>query len=248
MLFNEPPRTAYDLNFHLLGIPVRVHPFFWAAAVLLGLGGTRGDPAAMLVWVGAVFLAIIVHELGHALVVRAQGWDPRITLHAFGGLAAYQPTFHNTFVQIMISLAGPLAGFLFAALIVALLAASGRDVEFTGHAAMPISFELFRSSQLNRLIIYLMFINIFWGLINLLPIYPLDGGRIARELLEAANPREGLRQALVVSIVTAAGLAAVALLKWSDGYLAMFFGYLAYTNYATVRDSGPTGGSFGRWR
>jgi hypothetical protein len=48
--------------------------------------------------------------------------------------------------------------------------------------------------------------------------------------------------------VAAVGLAALAVLRWNDGYLAMFFGYLGYTNYATVRGLGPTGGNFGRWR
>ncbi len=187
-MFNEPPRTAYDLNFHVLGIPVRVHPFFWAAAVLLGLSGASDDPAKMLVWVGAVFLSIVVHELGHAVVVRAQGWEPRITLHAFGGLAAYQPTYHNTVVQLMISLAGPLAGFLLAGLVVALIAASGHHLQFVWPSVMPIRFEGFRSPQLNQLIGSLLFVNIYWGLVNLLPIYPLDGGRIAPNCSRPLTP------------------------------------------------------------
>ena len=124
MLFNEPPPTPYDLNFHVLGFPVRVHPFFWAGSLLLGLGITNGDPLRMLIWIGAVFLSIVVHEMGHALAACRQGWQPRITLHAFGGLASYQPTYHTPRVQVLISLAGPLAGFLLAALV------SGADGRF----------------------------------------------------------------------------------------------------------------------
>ena len=66
MLIGEPPRTPYDLNFSLLGIPVRIHPFFWLAGLLLG--PRQGGPPAILLWIAAVFLAILVHELGHALV------------------------------------------------------------------------------------------------------------------------------------------------------------------------------------
>ncbi len=106
MLFNEPSRTAYDLNFSLLGIPVRVHPFFWLVTLLLGLGANR-EPSFMLVWVGACFVSILVHEMGHALAAQAHGWHPWITLHGFGGLASYQPTYHSTSSQLLITLAGP---------------------------------------------------------------------------------------------------------------------------------------------
>ena len=128
------------------------------------------------------------------------------------------------------------------------MAGSGHEVDFDRKTIFPIRYVAFRSEQLNLLVQYLLLVNIFWGLMNLLPIYPLDGGQIARELLQTANPREGLRQALVLSIVASAGLAALCLLKWHENYMAIFFGYLAYTNYTTVRDLGPTGGNFGRWR
>ena len=87
MLIGEPPRTPYDLNFSLLGIPVRVHPFFWLVALMLNY--RLGDVASVLTWIAAVFLAILVHELGHASVMRAYGFRPWITLYGFGGLASY---------------------------------------------------------------------------------------------------------------------------------------------------------------
>ena len=72
MLLGEPPRTGGDLNFQLFGIPVRVHPLFWLIAVLLGISGDP-QPAEILLWVVAVFVSILVHELGHALTMRAFG-------------------------------------------------------------------------------------------------------------------------------------------------------------------------------
>ena len=110
MILNEPPRSQYDLNFSLLGIPVRVHPLFWLVAVLLGIRGNE-DPVPILIWVGVVFVSILVHELGHALTARWYGWEPWITLHSFGGLASYRPTFHDPTSRIVITLAGPGAGF-----------------------------------------------------------------------------------------------------------------------------------------
>ena len=92
-MLGEPPQTQYDLRFQILGIPVRVHPFFWLVVVVLGLsGGAKTTPAELLIWAGCVFVSILVHELGHAAAALAHGWRPWITLYGFGGLASYQPT------------------------------------------------------------------------------------------------------------------------------------------------------------
>jgi membrane protein implicated in regulation of membrane protease activity len=60
----------------------------------------------MLFWVGACFVSILVHELGHALAARACGWEPWITLHGFGGLASYQPTYRSPQRHVLITFAG----------------------------------------------------------------------------------------------------------------------------------------------
>jgi membrane-associated protease RseP (regulator of RpoE activity) len=226
-----------------LGIPVRVHPFFWAAVVLLGLRGNQ-KPLHMLLWVGACFVSILIHELGHALAARAHGWQPWITLHGFGGLASYRPTYHSAASQLLITFAGPGAGFVFAALIVACIAISGHDVRFdpSFDFGLPLTWTSFRGNA-QRLIEDLLYINIFWGLVNLLPVYPLDGGQIARTLLELLNPHDGVRQSLWLSLITAAGLAILALARLGDQFLAIFFGYLAYVSYATLQgEFGPRGG------
>ena len=114
MLLGEPPRTQADLNFSLLGIPVRVHPLFWLVALLLGRN--LGDAGSVLSWIVAVFLSILIHELGHAAVMRAYGFHPWITLYGFGGLAsydhgnAYRSKGSQPLGQILICLAGPAAG------------------------------------------------------------------------------------------------------------------------------------------
>ncbi len=249
MLLNEPPRSPYDLNFRLLGVPVRVHPLFWAVVLLLGLGG-NSKPMEMLVWVAACFASIVVHEMGHALAARAHGWEPWITLYGLGGLASYRPTYHSSRSQILISFAGPGAGFLFAALLAIVIAATGHSPRFDGswRIGLPIEWEFYRSFQTNLLVFDLFYINIFWGLVNLLPIYPLDGGRIAREVLDLTSGRDGLRQSLWLSLIAAAGLAIYALAQRHDQFLAFFFGYLAYTSYSTLRETFGPGGGLGGYR
>lgn len=248
MLFTEPNRTPYDLRFNLFGIPVRVHPFFWLAAAILGAGGDP-DPIQLVLWIGTVFVSILIHEMGHALAARAHGWQPWITLYGFGGLAAYRPTYHSHLAQIGISFAGPGAGFLFAALIVAGVKASGHNVIWTWpETILPVRFEPFANPRLTILIFYLLYVNIFWGLANLLPIWPLDGGRISGELFTMANPRDGLQMSLWLSIFVAVGAGVLAWTRLHDQFLALFCAYLAYNSYTTLQAYTGGGGGYGGYR
>lgn len=248
MIFNEPSRTPYDLRFSVLGIPVRVHPFFWLITAILGSRGNT-DPAEMILWVLTVFVSILIHELGHALTARAFGWEPWITLYGMGGLASYRPTFKSHWRQIVISLAGPGAGFLFAALIVAGIAASGHHVFWTWpESLLPVGFDPYFKSDgeinaiLTLLLIELLYVNIFWGLFNLLPMLPLDGGRIAESALQIVDPRDGLQKSLWLSIFVALGAAAFAFLRLENTLLAFFCVYLAYSSYMSLQ---AIGGGFG---
>lgn len=243
----EPPRTQADLNFSLFGIPVRVHPFFWLVGLLLGLDGSNNEPKRMVGWLVALFVSILVHELGHAFAARRYGHRPWITLHSFGGLASYDAIDQNAQEKIVISFAGPLAGFMLAGLLVAGIAVSGHLIGFE-LSFFPVRFVPFLTqagdsayAPLDLMIYDLMFINIFWGLINLFPVYPLDGGQIAREILVERSPYEGVRQSLQLSIGSAIGLTVFALVNGSI-YMAFLFGYLAYLSYATLKSYTGRGG------
>ena len=240
MLLGEPPRTQGDINFNLLRIPVRIHPGFWVLALVLGMNGS--SVPAILTWIVAVFLSILVHELGHALVIRSYGYHAWITLCWTGGLASHNPGESHglrgptALDQVLISLAGPMAGFLLAAVIVVPMAATGYVAEFFPYGAgWPwIKPYLIGSERFTYFLLDMLYINIFWGLVNLLPIYPLDGGQIAREIFLVFNPREGIRRSLIVSIVTSVALVALALNsgRW---FPAVFFGYLGYSGYQTLQ-------------
>jgi stage IV sporulation protein FB len=67
------PATRYDLRFTALGVPVRVHPLFWLVSIIFAV---QLPPPLAVIWVGVVFVSIFIHELGHALTIRAFGWYP----------------------------------------------------------------------------------------------------------------------------------------------------------------------------
>ncbi len=264
MLIGEPPRTQGDLNFVLFGFPVRVHPFFWLIALLLGLrGGDDNEPVSVLIWVAAVFVSILVHELGHAFAIRRFGGQAWITLYGMGGLASSSDANRSPSAQIQISAAGPAAGFVLAGAVLLAIQLAGRqaglafqrsslDLETMGVQSLFVPdlvlfvayYQPFDAPRLNELVGNLLSINFLWGFLNLLPVYPLDGGQIAREVLVQQNPAKGIIQSLWLSVLTAGCLAAYALTK-EQIYVALLFGYFAYTSYATVQAYMGRGGGRG---
>ena len=240
MLLQEPGPTQGDLHFSLFGIPVRIHPMFWVISVMLGINNK--DLTVVLIWVAAVFISILWHEMGHALVIRSFGFRPWITLYGMGGLASYDPARHRRFggvksgEQMLISFAGPGAGFLLAALLVGILMAAnlGDTLTFNPPFYVP-HVDGLDNLRLQMLLNMIFFLCVLWGLVNLLPIYPLDGGQIARELFLKFNLRDGIRQSLTLSMVTAALFGIYAGVRWHDFFILLFFGYIAYENYQALQ-------------
>ena len=247
MILAEPPPSQADIHFRLFDIPVRIHPFFWIIAVIFAIQGET-PPDVVLNWVVAVFVSILIHELGHAFVQRYYGGNPSIVLHGMGGLAICGDCERSSKAQILISLAGPGAGFLFALLIALLIQLTGhqlgfyslsselpRDAEGLKLLGQWLLWEGFKSPHMNEMIRNLFFINIFWGLINLVPIYPLDGGQVSRELCMLRDPRHGMILSLQISMIFAVGMAFIGLLIWESLFIAIMFGYMAYSSYKTLQ-------------
>ncbi len=262
----EPQRTDYDLNFHCCGFPVRVHPFFWLAGLILGASGaydTQGhvNPEAgmqLLTWIVVMFVSILVHELGHSLVMRYFGQSSHIILYMLGGLAVpdsshfassrsarQTPTSH-----ILISLAGPAAGFLLAGLTVALIFAVGGEFH-VDLADAPFFFNFQVPPDTSRPLVHLindlLFMNIFWGMVNLLPVFPLDGGQVSRELFERADAWHGFVRCMWLSILTAVVVAVASWAYLDSRLMPLMFISLAASNYMMLQQI--SGGGFGgrRW-
>jgi Zn-dependent protease len=245
LFFQSPPPSRYDLNFSLAGIPVRVHPLFWLIALLLG---SSGDILLVPVWVGVIFVSILVHELGHALAFRRYGQRSQIVLHFAGGLTIPEPVSWGRGYasvglspnqQIFISLAGPLAGFLLAALVIALVSLTGGSVLTTrlfGLIPLPLTALLpFGGRVLSVVVSMLLWVNIFWGLINLVPVYPLDGGSVTRNALMQADPADGVRKSLWISVIAGALLALMGLVFLRSLFMALMFGLLAFQSFQMLQ-------------
>jgi len=244
-LFQAPPPTRFDLRFSIAGIPVRVHPLFWLIAILFG--SSAGSPARLLGWVIAIFISITIHELGHALALRRFGQESQIILHGMGGLTVpesiswggrYASVVVSPNQQIFISLAGPFSGFIFAALLLALsIPLGGVIIPNFIFGFVPFPYVLFPEGWeiLTSFFMSLLWVNIFWGLINLAPVHPLDGGTVVRYILIQTDPLSGLRTSLWVSVIMGAAMAIAGFTLMRSTYMAILFGLLAFQSFQALQ-------------
>jgi Zn-dependent protease len=232
MLFGAGQGKRFRL-FRVLGFPIFVESSVLILIVLflfMGAGGGPGGTVRALVFILVAFVSIIIHELGHALAIRRLGYGgSTIVLHGLGGVCQWRgtPTRRN---RIIIALAGPGAGFLVGGIVLPCVLIFGYPGEFLAHSAVRA----------------LLFINIGWGLFNLLPIWPLDGGHVVRAALAGRQSRDqATRLSLQVSMI-AAGLVIAAALMYSAMFVAVLCGFILYSNYNEwKRLQGPPASFYG---
>ncbi|MGO9113041.1 MAG: site-2 protease family protein [Thermoguttaceae bacterium] len=244
MILAEPSPSQGDLHFSLLGFPVRINPWFWLTTLFLG--DLHAEPIVVMMWVAAVLLCILLHELGHAVVMQVYGYRPSIVLYGFGGLTIPHPGPSSARRpgpggQMLISIAGPASGFILSAVLVLGLHYLGgyRLVIFDSSWRDFVPLVIFPNSIfLTRFIYDIFYITVMWGLLNLLPIYPLDGGQIAQQIFVMTNPQnrqDAMRQSLILSVIVGGMLAAMAFLQWQQFYLGLFLVWLTYSNFMTLQ-------------
>lgn len=203
------------LRFSLFGFPITVHWMFWLNTALLGGAIGASTPAemrALAAFMIAAFLSVLIHELGHASVMRKFGdRNVQVVLYAFGGYAQGSRWF-SRWQDILLTAAGP-----------GLQIAAGLAVYFAMGIWQP------PSGWLGYLAAQFIFISIFWAILNLVPILPLDGGRLCSAI--TGRPRLALRISLVTAVVLAAGF----LYLGYGLFTPIFFGMLAYNNWQQLQ-------------
>jgi Zn-dependent protease len=157
--------TSWKIG-RVAGIDLFVHPTF---LLVLFYPGVLSGGAASLLLVLALFGCVLLHELGHALMARRFGIDTvDITLYPIGGVARLQRVPRAPGAELLITLAGPAVNFALAFVFSIL---GSLDAVTGGSSSLVPFFE------------ELMVVNLILGLFNLIPAFPMDGGRILRALL-----------------------------------------------------------------
>ncbi len=209
------------LRFRLFGYDIDVQFFFLLSAVFLA-GGMQPpfDVPLIMVKVAMVFVAVLSHELGHAFAMSHYKLEPSITLAGFGGYTA--PNVRGSSLSrpqsILISLAGPISGFVQAAVLYALL----------NHALplLPMRLPSLLVAGLN----FLFLIDVLWSIFNLIPCLPLDGGHVLVHALGPRRARLAVILSLCVAVVVGAGFAFL-----GDWFVVIFFALFAFQNYQRLQ-------------
>ena len=174
------------------GIPLYVHWSFLLVPALAGLSQLRDGPLDVLLAVAVslgLFGCVLLHELGHALAARFYGIRTRdITLYLLGGVARLGQMTEKPSQELVIALAGPAVNVAIVALLtpvlmvcaaLGLLNVSGAVLSAPGSPAGLLALFL----------LLLWAANVMLVLFNLLPAFPMDGGRVLRALLSLGLPR-----------------------------------------------------------
>lgn len=229
------------LDFKLFKIPVRVEPWFWLMGFLLFPGSVTGiksrqDLLMVLLWIIVLFVSILVHELGHALTSRKMtGVTPSIKLWGMGGLA-YPNTQLTQKQSFWVTWAGPLAGLGFFGLIVLTCCAIygfAVGTDLTMILLFPSRETYTVLAKMNDPVLYmlkdLLRVNFWWSLMNLLPVFPLDGGQIY------ASIERSPKKVWTVGMVTGALVAIAGFFILHQIVIAILFGYFAFQNYKRLQ-------------
>jgi Zn-dependent protease len=203
----------------LLGIPIRVHVTFLALLVWFGTmaAATSRDARGELAFVLGVFACVVLHELGHAAMAKRFGVKTReIVLYPIGGVARLE-RIPGGVAELLIALAGPAVNVVLAAAGAGALALVGR----------PLPSGLAFPWDGAGLVPKLVWANAMLVLFNLIPAFPMDGGRVLRGLLSIGLGQDrATRVAAIVGQLFAALFVLMGL--WQGNFFLVFIGVFVF--------------------
>lgn len=205
------------MNFTFLKIPVTVQPSFWVFLALMIFGS--GYSSAEAISLAAILsFSLLFHEYGHGLTALAFGKSPEIHLVAFGGYTTCRNPRMTEKENFLITLNGP----VFTTLLI------GLSYYFlqTNFAYNPHAWFFFY---------YTMKLNIFWLIVNLAPLEPLDGGQLLRSFLRRTMGEEASYKITLITGLISAVVGSIYFL-WSGTYFfAMLFLFHGFQNLQAYR-------------
>lgn len=208
------------IEFNLFGMPVRIQPWFWITMALIGSGLWNDDASSrenllkLVYFIAAGFISILIHELGHALSGKCFGARPEITLQAFGGYALFPGSQFSRMQDFVVTMCGPAVQFIL------------------GMASLILTLVVSIDSELaSHFFSCLTWVSLVWSIINLMPVLPLDGGR----LLNAVMGPKRLKVTLIISIITATLAAVGMFLAWREIFFSIFLASFAWQNWQMLQ-------------
>ncbi|RLI92169.1 MAG: hypothetical protein DRO89_02645 [Candidatus Altiarchaeales archaeon] len=170
-------KSSYRI-FRIFGISVELHITFILFLLLVSLFG----PANVIFWL-SIFAIVLMHELTHSIVAMKFGIKvPRITLTPIGGLASIEVP-EDPKKELLISIAGPLSNFVLASTIYLLFISTSLTVHSYSFIIQRLSMSNANILDPSFLLSGILWVNLILGLFNVIPGFPMDGGRVLRAVL-----------------------------------------------------------------
>lgn len=203
-------------------MPVVVRGSFLLIAAFIGFVGV-GDIPRTVAWIAIVFLSILIHELGHAFTARTYGSKVAIELNGLGGLTRWAAPDGELTPgrRALIAAAGSATGLVFGGLV---WVAAGQFGPYS-----PLGAFILEST---------IYVNVFWGLLNWLPIRALDGGHLLDSFLEKVVPEKAEKVGRVVFMVTAA-VGLVVAIQLDLFFIAILAGWMLLSEFSVGRQESP---------
>lgn len=235
------------IEFTLFGVPVRIHPSHWLGlAILGGILYVRApeDIYPVLLFMVAGFVSILSHEMGHALVGRKLGRAATsVDLVVLGGYTQYYGSQFKKHGKSISILAGPTATLLLGVVSWFVLVVLLGDLSIGTIVALKTALSPFWALQLGSgtlltqselMFAYFlgcfMFISVWWTILNMLPIMPLDGGQFLAEYIRSP------RKLYLIGTITATAILVFALII-SSTLLSLFMAFMAIENFKAMKQA-----------
>jgi Zn-dependent protease len=202
----DTDHAGHRHQFKVFGFPVHVgwQFFLWP---LIAAGIRWRTPEQVVEWLVVVFLSVLLHELGHAFAYRRAGSPARIQLWSLGGLT-WGSTPRTRSADVAVTLAGPIPPLVLV----------GLPAYLAYRHGVFMTNPFWRQTLLD-----LWWVNLFWSAVNLVPLLPLDGGRLVAKVW-------GRTAARIASIAFGATASIACLVVWSQREMAFMALILTVTN------------------
>lgn len=166
-------------------IPISIHPLFWLLAALIGWLSSYSLSGTFIAMVVILF-SVLFHEFGHALTACLFKQKARIELAAFGGFTYRQGAKLKLWEEFFVVANGPLAGFFLFVV-----------------AWLVLNNATLTNPSLAFLVKFTAMVNLFWTVVNLVPVLPLDGGHLLSIVLEGIFGFKGIKMAIYIGLAIA---------------------------------------------
>lgn len=229
------------IRFTLFGVQVSIHPTLWLTLAFLGrafFATSVVELMSALLFIVAAFVILLAHEMGHALVGRRLGGGaPSVYLAWLGGDCTNETARMTRLQGVAMTAAGPAASLAVGLVTYLVLCAYVGSVELGTYFSMSFALGLMPAEAVTNypalamfFFFYLIEVSCWWTLLNLLPIFPLDGGQIMQGLMKSRQQMHAI--SLAVAVVLALAFGALGL--W---LLTIFMVLLAVLNHKLYRES-----------